>query len=198
MARERTRRALEGSTLQMRLKEPPLTARLRQIGRHRNGHFHRYSIAAVVVLLSGCVSSKLTRLPVIATPSAPVETVALNPSGGIMAEAIGVELFAYGFGILDTESTSRLIGQSGLVDFLILQESAVSAVLDIVWYPGYDGRPNAVVAKIVDTLTGNLIAGVSWQNGRAGAQGSPADNIARKGMNEAAAEIAGALAAQLR
>jgi hypothetical protein len=48
------------------------------------------------------------------------------------------------------------------------------------------------------THNGQVLAGVTWQNGYGGAAGSPADRVMRKGLSEAAAEIATALAERVK
>jgi len=58
---------------------------------------------------------------------------------------------------------------------------------------GYDGRPQSASVKIVHTKTGQLLAGANWQNGRGGAQGSPADQGARVDLVVAAQQIANAI-----
>ncbi|HWM45287.1 MAG TPA: hypothetical protein VNR11_00075 [Xanthobacteraceae bacterium] len=51
---------------------------------------------------------------------------------------------------------------------------------------------------MTSTRDHTLIAGVAWQNAGAGARGSIADGVMRKGLAEAARDIADELAARLK
>ena len=51
--------------------------------------------------------------------------------------------------------------------------------------------------RMTSTESGALIAGVTWQNGFGGEAGSVVDRVMRKGLSQAAAEIANQLAAQV-
>jgi hypothetical protein len=48
------------------------------------------------------------------------------------------------------------------------------------------------------TDTGQILAGVTWQNGWGGECGSMADRTMRSGLSQAARQIADALAARLK
>ena len=50
---------------------------------------------------------------------------------------------------------------------------------------------------MTSTENGALIAGVTWQNGFGGQAGSVVDRVMRKGLSQAASEIANELAAQV-
>jgi hypothetical protein len=50
----------------------------------------------------------------------------------------------------------------------------------------------------VSTENGSMIAGVTWQNGFGGAEGSVADRVMRKGLSQAASDIAGEPVSRLR
>jgi hypothetical protein len=49
-----------------------------------------------------------------------------------------------------------------------------------------------------NTRSEAIIAGAAWQNGWGGMKSLPADLTRRKGLNEAAAEVATAIAPQLQ
>lgn len=74
-----------------------------------------------------------------------------------------------------------------------LANDGIDTVLIVKTVAGYDGRPESATAKLVATSTGQLIVGVTWQNGKGGAQGSPADGIMRSNLSQAAKQIAGGL-----
>jgi hypothetical protein len=51
---------------------------------------------------------------------------------------------------------------------------------------GYDQQPQSASVRTVSTANGSMIAGVTWQNGFGGAEGSIADRVMRKGLSQAA------------
>jgi hypothetical protein len=55
----------------------------------------------------------------------------------------------------------------------------------------------SVAVTVNSTRTSGMIGGINWKNSWGGMPGSPADMVMRKGLNEAAHEIAKALAKQL-
>jgi len=57
---------------------------------------------------------------------------------------------------------------------------------------------DGATARMTSTRDHTLIAGVAWQNAGAGARGSIADGVMRKGLAEAARDIADELAARLK
>ena len=54
---------------------------------------------------------------------------------------------------------------------------------------GNDGLPQSASVRINSTHTGEILAGVSWQNGWGGQSGSIADRTMRKDLTKAAEEI---------
>ncbi len=62
----------------------------------------------------------------------------------------------------------------------------------------YDNQLESVSARVTSTHTGQIISGVSWQNGDGGVPGSPADRVMRQGLAEAAQTIAKEIAKNLR
>ena len=72
----------------------------------------KLSIALVsLVAVAGCASSKLSTIPVSGRVSAPVKVMALDPGGGLLADAVGVELSNRGFTVLDSATTSKLMAR---------------------------------------------------------------------------------------
>jgi len=136
----------------------------------------------------------------------PVRTIALMPSGGILADAIGLELLRFSFNIIDTGKVSSLMIRANLTEIEITQPhnlsrlftDGIDAVILVKSVAGYDGRPQSASVKIVHTQTGQLIAGANWQNGRGGVQGSQADQNARVDLAIAAQQIADSLGQALR
>ena len=58
---------------------------------------------------------------------------------------------------------------------------------------GYDQMPQSASIQIVNTKTFDIMAGINWQNGWGGQQGSIADRVMRKGLTRSAKEIVNAL-----
>jgi hypothetical protein len=131
--------------------------------------------------------------------------IALVPGGGLMADAVGVELANRGFTVIDPASTSNMMIRLNLNEVEIarpegmakLRDQGIDALLVVKTAGGYDQQPQSASARMNSTRSGQLLAGVTWQNGYGGMAGSPADRIMRKGLSEAAAEIADALAARV-
>ena len=170
----------------------------------------RESVAALAIFASACISpgddlramgddlramvesmstpSSLTTLPAPQDqPSTPITTIYVGGSGGILAEAIGLEIAHYGFAVV-----SEAIPRNG-----VAPDEGIG-VLDIEWTAAlHDGNPNTVIAKVTAPGSGVMLAGVSWTNARAGAAGSPADVMVRKTTVTAAQEIAAGLVHQI-
>lgn len=157
------------------------------------------------VFLFWCASSKLSTIPVSGKFSAPVKVIALDPSGGLLADAIGVEVSNRGFTALDSATTSKLIARLNLNEIQIstpvglekLKTQGVDAYLSVRAVGAYDQQIQSASDHVNSTATGQVIAGITWQNGWGGQAGSIADRTMRKGLSEAAAEIAEALAKSL-
>lgn len=161
-------------------------------------------IIGVMVLAStfGCAVSP--QLNVAAPPGQPepIKTVALAPNSGILADAIGFELIKYGFEVFDTAQVTGLMVRMNLSEIEILEpqnllklkSTGIDCMLQVRTVAGYDGGPQSASVKLVSTATGRIAAGATWQNGRAGQQGSMADRDARIDVAAAARQIAKGLA----
>jgi len=120
------------------------------------------------------------------------------PSGGVLADAIGVELLRYGVDILDTATVTSIIARWNLTEFEIadpqnirkLADKGIDTILLVKSVAGYDSAPESASVKLVSTSTGQLIIGATWENGKGGAKGSPADGIMRVNLSTAARQIA--------
>ena len=147
------------------------------------------------ILIIGCAGSKLNISK--STYSVSVNTIALMPSGGVMADAIGIELLNYGFNVFDTAiTTSRMVRLNlAEVEFANpqnlrrLSDDGIDTILIVKTVAGYDNRPNSATVRLVATKTGQLIIGGTWQNAKAGRMGSPADGVMRKDISAAAKEL---------
>jgi len=156
---------------------------------------------AIIFLLSGCASAKLN-ISVPPGGAESIQTIALAPNGGVLADAMGLELMKHGFEVYDTSQVSSMLIRMNLNEIEImdpqnlqkLKNQGVDCLLQVRTVAGYDGRPQSVTIKMVSASTGKILAGATWQNGRAGAQGSPADQDARSDVASAAQQIAEGIA----
>jgi len=167
----------------------------------------RFALAlASAILLAGCASSKVSSVSTTNQTKHSVKVIAFAPGGGLLADAVGVELANRGFTIIDSTTTSSMMVRLNLNEIEIarpeglakFKEQGIDAVLVVRAGGGYDQQPQSASARMNSTSTGQVIAGVTWQNGFGGAAGSPADRLMRKGLHEAAVEISNALAERVR
>ena len=151
-----------------------------------------------VALLSGCASPSLN---ISRSPNAlphPVKTVALIPSGGVLADAVGIELLNLGLDVVDTATVTNLMARFNLTEVEMatpqnirkLADEGIDTILLVKSVSGYDNRPESASVRLVSTATGRLIVGATWQNGKGGAKGSPADGMMRVNLSSAAHDIA--------
>ncbi len=160
----------------------------------------------VIVLFVGCATSRTSTLPVSGRLATSVKVIALDPGGGLLADAVGVELSNKGFTVIDSATTSKLMARLNINEIEIstptglqkLKEQGVDAYLTVRAAGGYDEQPQSASARINSTDTGQIVAGVSWQNGWGGQAGSIVDRTMRKGLAEAAKEIAEALVKSIK
>ena len=126
-----------------------------------------------------------------------VQSIAMNPSGGLIGDAIAVNLSSRGYNVYDTQQSSTLFARlnmnelevSSQQDFLKLKERGVDAYLFVRSSSGEDGMPENVTVRLNRTSDGKLLVGITWSNGWGGQQGSIADRTMRKNLAQAADEI---------
>lgn len=158
-----------------------------------------------VLILVGCASSKMSVSRNPNQPSQKINKIALMPSGGPLADAIGIELLNEGYTVIDTTAVTGYMARYNLNEMELampqniskLSIDGIDAVLLAKTLNGYDGRPEAATAKLVSTSTGQVIFGVTWQNGKGGAQGSPVDGMMRSNLGQAAKSISYGIARAL-
>ena len=163
------------------------------------------SILAIAVI-GGCASSKISSVPIASQTKHTVKVIAFAPGGGLLADAVGVELSNRGFAVIDSSTTSSMMTRLNLNEVEItrpdglakLRDQGIDAMLVVRGGGGYDENPQSASARMNSTHNGQVLAGVTWQNGFGGAAGSPADRVMRKGLTDAAAEIAAALAERVK
>lgn len=159
-------------------------------------------------VLTGCAGSKVSSPPINDFGPKPiVKIIAMNPGGALMSDAVATELSNKGFSVIDASATSNLMIRLNLTEVEIarpeglqkFKEKGIDALLTVKANASqFDGLPDSATARMVDTNTGRVLAAVNWQNGWAGAAGSPASRMMRSGLQEAASEIAKALALRIQ
>ena len=152
--------------------------------------------------ITACSTAKISTLPISSQATHLVRSIAMAREGGLLAEAIGIELANRGYVIIDSSSTSKLLIRLNMDEFEVstpqgldkLKAKGIDAYLTIKTAGAYDGQIEGASARATSTHTGRIIAGVSWQNGWGGQAGSIADRQMRKGLSEVAQEISTSLA----
>lgn len=146
----------------------------------------------VVATAISCDSSKLS----LRGPSAvrSVGAIAISP-GSAVGDAVGLELFNAGFSIVDSSEVSSVLSAGGFSVESLGDRRSMAAFYDrgidaLLVARETGGAPESVTVRVLGTKDGRLIAGLTWQNGSL--------NYARRGLTEAAEEIAEALRGRLR
>ena len=135
----------------------------------------RYSRVLFTVLIaflaSGCVALKTTVFSSKVPLEKPIHTIALMPSGGVLADAIGLELLQFGFDIIDTARVPSILIRDNLSEIelaqpqnlLLLHQDGIEVIIFAKAVAGYDSKPQSINIKIIQTLSGRLLTGVNWQ-----------------------------------
>lgn len=155
-------------------------------------------IAVLTAALTGCGTARVSMAPVAIQNAHPVKVIAFASGGGVLADAVAVELANRGFVIVDPGTTNSLIARLGLTEIEVaqpaglarLKEQGIDAYLTIRSADGYSGAPASASARLTSTYNGQVLGGLTWQNGWGGAEGSPADRVMRSGLSQAAQQIA--------
>ena len=164
-------------------------------------------LAGVLLLISvGCAGSRISQSISQPYKGPRVRSIALSPGGGVLGDAVGVELFNRGFSVVDPGEAGRLLGRSDLSELEIstgasleaLQGKGIDALLVVKMAAGEDGLPQSASVRLTNTRTQQVIAAISWQNGWGGQRGSMADRTMRKDVAAAAQEIVDGLLKTLR
>lgn len=160
---------------------------------------------SVAYMLAACGSASVSMAPAVVQSGHPVKVIAFASGGGVLADAVAVELANRGFTVVDPGSTSGLIARMGLTEFEVsmpiglarLKEQGIDAYLTIRSAGGSEGSPASASARITSTHNGQVLGGLTWQNGWGGQEGSPADRVMRSGLTQAASQIAEALVTRI-
>ena len=166
----------------------------------------RSLVVALAFFIAGCAGSRVSVTGTSSRIPQPINTIALMPGGGILADAIGVEFSNHGFNVIESSAMTALMARLNLDEFELaqpqslekLKEKNIDAYLSVKAAAGNDGRPQSASARLNSTTDGKILAGVSWQNGWGGMEGSMADRTMRKDLAGAAKEITRSLIRQIR
>ncbi len=157
-------------------------------------------IVILGLLLYSCASSNVSIIGD-KVPLANFKNMALSSNTGMLGQAIANELVGRGYKVQSPGQTSNLMLRLNLNEAEVSKAKAlkafaaegVDAVIVVSAVGGYDQMPQSASVQIINTNTLNIMAGVNWQNGWGGQQGSIADRLMRKGLTRSAKEIVNAL-----
>ncbi len=171
----------------------------------------------LTVLSNGCAGSKISRIATGNKRKYHIKTIGFASQGSVLSDAIAIELSKLGYSIIDVplkrkkvlhsktkESTRKKVKEKVRVRVKEIEGSFPEWV-EKVKAKGIDAyliikndKLYSASARITSTETGKIIAGVSWQNSSGGRKrGSFAERLMRKGVVEAAEEIAKGLSQEL-
>jgi hypothetical protein len=131
-------------------------------------------ILARVMLSIGCASSQISSIPISAKPTHKVQAIAMAPGGGLLADAVAVELANRGLTVIDPSLTSNLLVRLNLTEIEVARpeglakhrDHGIDAYLVVRSAAGADGRPESASARMNSTYTGQVLAGVRTLAGR--------------------------------
>lgn len=158
------------------------------------------------LVLGACAGAQIAQSTRGTYTGPPIHTVAIAPGGGALADAIGVELFNDGITVVDSEQTKGILGHVGISEFQIatpqsyaaLHAAGADAILIVKGVMAADGTPESASVRLTSTSKGDVVAGLTWQNGWGGMRGSIADRTMRQNLAGAASEISGALMKRMK
>ena len=159
-----------------------------------------------VMFLAGCGGSQVSVSQPPGAEIKPIHRLAILPDSGVLGDTIGRVLKDRGFNIVAAVETDAMVGgvkinQLGVTAkeyFGVLHQKGIDAALSTTTRMSNDGRPDTASARVTDTVSGNSLIDVTWQNGWGGYSGSDADRAMRKSTSEAAHEMATELITKLR
>lgn len=157
-------------------------------------------------IVAGCGTSQVSSIAPATQERIQVRSIAMMPGGGLLADAVAVELSNRGFNIVDSATTTNLMVRLNMNELEVsqpqglakLRGQGIDAVLMVKSSGSYDGQPQSASARMTSTADGRLIAGTTWQNGFGGVAGSIADRVMRQGLSQAANQIANEITARIK
>jgi len=165
-----------------------------------------FLIIVFAIVLTSCFVSPKVIVSMARHPDKDIRSIALLPGGGVLADAVGFELMAQGYNVVDAGQVKGLLARLGMTEIEIAQpenmqviaQKGIDAILIVKSVGGYDSRPQSASIKLISVPSGQILIGATWQQGKAGAQGSPADQGARVDVGDAAKQIAEAVIDKLK
>jgi len=153
-------------------------------------------ILALALLLVGCAASQISVVGNKISQSS-FNNIALSSNNGVLGQAVANELVGRGYKVQSPGQTNTLMLRLNLNEGEVtapkslqaFSKEGVDAVIVVNAVGGYDQMPQSASVQIINTSTLDIMAGLNWQNGYAGQQGSIADRVMRKGLTKAAKEI---------
>ena len=153
-------------------------------------------IFALALLLVGCAASQISVVGNKISQSS-FNNIALSSNNGVLGQAVANELVGRGYKVQSPGQTNTLMLRLNLNEGEVtapkslqaFSKEGIDAVIVVSAVGGYDQMPQSASVQIINTSTLDIMAGLNWQNGYAGQQGSIADRVMRKGLTKAAKEI---------
>jgi len=148
------------------------------------------SVLAMAFFLVGCSTSRVSSTTRI-SETLPSNKIAVAP-GSVLADAVGVELFQYGYDVVPASMVDVVVGKKYWIsnsDFLTpqnmskLRAKGIGSLLVIRSSSEYGGVPQAAVVRLIDTSNLETLAAVNWQG----------DSTLSSELVKAAAQIASEL-----
>ncbi len=163
-------------------------------------------IPAIIFMAAGCAGAKITEMVHPPWSGSQIQSIAIDPRGGIMGAEIAMHLNSGSLRVLDADQTTQLARRVGIDAYHVnspegleaLRNGGAEALLVLRTVLGWDGNPQIVTARLIDTRTAEVITGFSWENGWGGDVGSVADRAMRKSVPEAARHISATLLNRIR
>jgi hypothetical protein len=148
----------------------------------------------LTLILIGCASQNTAVVPAVDYDGPPVQKIALT-NNGLLSDAVGLNLSAKGFAVSPALKGTDESSISDPQQRQLFAEAGFDALLFVKSTDDDEGRPRSATALLYAIDSGNLITGVTWENGYGfGVEGSVTNQMLRADQHEAAEKIATELA----
>jgi hypothetical protein len=129
----------------------------------------RLAVVALSIVLSGYAGSQVTHSAGQPYRGPKVKSIALSPGGGVLGDAVAVELFNRGYTVVDPSETGRILGRNNLSEIELssgtsleaLQGKGVDALLVVKTAVASDGLPQSASARLTSTRTQEVVAAIA-------------------------------------
>jgi hypothetical protein len=85
---------------------------------------------ASALILTACASSKISTVPIAGGVTHPVKSIAMAPDGGLLADAVAVDLSNRGFNVIDGATTSKMMIRLNLTEVEISRPEGLAKFRD--------------------------------------------------------------------